>query len=79
MHCSSIHNDQEMKGKRIIGCKREEKDIGHRDTTKYDSDIMKMQKKKKPFSGICRNLERITVSKEGQIKDKSQHMPSRGY
>ena len=27
-----------------------------------------------PFSGICRNLERITVSKEGQIKDKSQHM-----
>ena len=27
MHCSSIHNDQEMKGKRIIGCKREEKDI----------------------------------------------------
>lgn len=23
MHCSSIHNTQEMKGKRIIGCRRE--------------------------------------------------------
>lgn len=79
MRCSSIHIAQEMKAKRFVGCKREEKDIAHRDTTKYDSGIMKTPKKKMPFSGICRNLERITVSKEGEIKDKSQHMPFREY
>ena len=35
-------------------------------------------KKKLPFSGICRNLDWITVSKEGWINDISQHIPSRG-
>ena len=55
MHFSNIHTAQEMKGKRIVGCKQKEKEIGHSATMKYDSDIMKMQKM--PFSGICRNLE----------------------
>ena len=53
----------------------------HKDTQKYDSDTMKMPKKekeKKKFVGICRNLELITVSEEGQIKETLQHMPSRG-
>ena len=55
----------------------------HKDTQKYDSDTMKMpkkekEKKKKTFVGICRNLELITVSEEGQIKEILQHMPSRG-
>ena len=60
MHCSSIHNAQDMKGKRIVGCKREEKDIGHRDTTKYDSDIMKTQKKKK--KAIFRDMQKSRVN-----------------
>ena len=51
--------------------------MGHRDTTKYDSDLMKMQKKIAIFRDMQKSA-RITVSKQGWIKDISKYIPSRG-
>ena len=65
---------------RIAGCKRKEKHMGHRDTKTMTLTLWKCQKKKKKsFTGICRNQEWITVSKEGWIKEILQHRPSRGH
>ena len=38
-----------MKRKRIVECRQKEKEMRQRYPMKYDSNIMKIQKKKMPF------------------------------
>ena len=52
---SNSHNVQEMKGKRITGCKRKEKHMGHRNTINMIRILWKCKKKKK---GICGDMQK---------------------